>query len=75
MWVTTWVPVERHVATFDPDGRPAVFYTTPFVGPADPDSALNQAALDDYIEGRYRRLLTRRDEIEAAAVSRTTLTR
>jgi penicillin amidase len=75
MWVTTWVAVERHVATFDPDGRPALFYTTPFVGPADPDSALNQGALSDYIEGRYRRLLTRRDEIEAAAVSRTTITR
>ena len=72
-WVTTYVPVERMVGTFAADGTPEVFVNFPVGGRADPADPDTQVANDDYVEGRYRRLLFDRVEIEAAARERIVL--
>lgn len=74
-WRTTTVAVERHVVEFDGDGRPVLWYATPFRGPGEPEAPANRAALDEYLEGRYQRMLVHRDEIEASAASRIELLR
>ena len=53
-----------------PSGTPVAFVNFPVGAGADPDSLETRSANEDYIEGRYRKLLFRRDEIEAAAVER-----
>jgi hypothetical protein len=71
--VSSYASVERSVATFGADGTPEVWVNYP-VGPnADPASADTAAANEDYIEGRYRRFLFRRAEIEATARERIDL--
>lgn len=74
-WVTRWVPVERTTATFSDDGTPEAWVNFPLGAAADPDSEATAAANADWVEGRYRRLLFSRDEIEAAAVQRLELRR
>jgi len=73
-WITSYVPVERTVARFDEDGVPELHVACPLWSsePDDPDS---QAALDDYVEGRHRRLLFDREEIEGALRERIELRR
>jgi penicillin amidase len=72
-WVSTYVSVERMVGTFAPDGTPEAYVNYP-VGPdSDPDSVDTQNANADYLDGRYRKLLFRRDEIEPVVRERLTL--
>ncbi len=73
-WVTTYVSVERSVGTFAEDGTPMAFVNFPVGARADPHSPETRSANEEYIEGRYRKLLFRRDEIEAATVERYELT-
>ncbi len=63
-WVSTYVSVERSVGRFGPDGTPEVYVNFPVGNHADPDSADTLAANDDYIQGRYRKFLFQREEIE-----------
>ena len=64
-WVSTYVSVERSVGGFHADGTPQVYVNFPVGNHADPDSADTLVANADYIEGRYRKFLFSRDEIEA----------
>ena len=61
------------VGTFDDDGTPEAFVNFPVGAAADPGSADTEAANSDYIEGRYRKLLFDRTEIEAATRERIVL--
>jgi len=72
-WVTTYVPVERMVGSFAADGTPEAFVNFPVGAAADPGSPDTETANSDYIEGRYRKLLFDRAEIEAAARERIVL--
>ena len=72
-WVTTYVSVERTVGTFAKDGTPEAYVNFPVAAHADPYSSETMTANEDYIEGRYRKLLFRRAEIEAAAQRRIEL--
>ena len=74
-WATSYVSVERSVGTFAPDGTPEVHVNFPVGNHADPDSPDTAAANSDYVEGRYRKLLFRRGEIEAALRERIELWR
>ena len=72
-WTSSYVAVERSVGTFAPDGTPEVYVNFPVGAHADPASEDTLAANSDYIEGRYRKLLFRRAEIEADARDRILL--
>lgn len=72
-WVTTYVSVERSVGTFTEDGTPEVWVNFPVGNHADPYSDDTIAANDDYIEGRYRKFLFLRHEVEAAVRERIAL--
>jgi acyl-homoserine lactone acylase PvdQ len=74
-WVSNYVSVERTIGEFAADGTPVVYVTYPVGNLADPNSGDTQAANADYIEGRYRRFLFSRDEIEGALRDRIVLTR
>ena len=73
-WPSSYVPVERSLGTFAADGTPELHVTFPVAAHADPESPESVGANEDYIEGRYRKLLFRRHEIEAAARERFALT-
>ncbi len=75
VWPSSYVPVERTVATFDADGRPKLWVTFPVGAHADPASPETARANADYVEGRYAPLATRRSEVDARAVTRRVLTR
>jgi hypothetical protein len=64
-WVSTYVSVERSVGRFREDGTPEVYVNFPVGNHADPDSVDTLTANEHYIEGRYRKLLFLREEIEA----------
>ena len=72
-WTSSYVAVERSVGTFAPDGTPQMYVNFPVGAHADPASPDTLAANSDYIEGRYRKLLFRRAEIEADARERILL--
>jgi len=74
-WVSTYVSVERSVGRFLEDGIPEVYVNFPVGNHADPDSADTLAANDDYIEGRYRKFLFGRNEIEENLRTRIRLAR
>lgn len=74
-FVSTHVSVERTVARFAADGTPELWVTYPIAGPADPQGAQTAAALEDHVEGRYRKFLFERDEVEAATEQRIELKR
>ncbi|MEE2830160.1 MAG: penicillin acylase family protein, partial [Myxococcota bacterium] len=74
-FVSSHVAVERTVARFSEDGTPELWVTYPIAGPADPVSAATATALEDHVEGRSRKFLFQRDEVEAAAVERIELRR
>ena len=74
-WVSNYVSVERTIGTFAPDKTPEVWVNYP-VGPAaDPQSRDTQLANEDYIEGRYRKFLFSRSEVEQALRERIVLSR
>jgi acyl-homoserine lactone acylase PvdQ len=74
-WVSNYVSVERTVATFAPDGTPEAWVNHPVGNAADPASSDTLLANDDYVEGRYRRFLFSRADIEAALRERVVLVR
>jgi len=74
-WRSSYVSVERTVAHIGEDGSPEAWIAFPLGGPSDPESAATRAAIDDYVEGRYRPLRFDRADVEAAAVARTEISR
>jgi penicillin amidase len=68
-FVGTWIPIERTVTTFADDGTPQAWTSMPQGNVADPDSPHYDDLMDDWIEGRYRRLNFTREEVEAATES------
>ncbi len=62
--------VERTVARIGDDGTPEAWINYPLGPHADPASPATEAALEDYVEGNYRRLRFDRAEIEADAAHR-----
>lgn len=64
-WRSRYGPLERMVAELAEDGTPELWVSFPLGNVADPASDHFQDAHDDWIEGRYRRLWFRRDEVEA----------
>jgi penicillin amidase len=72
-WATTWVSVERSIARFDDEGRPELWVSYPLAARAEPQA--DSALMEDYLEGRYRRMLTDRADIEAVAVERIKIVR
>jgi len=72
-WVSNYVSVERTIGTFASDGAPEVYVNYPVGNIADPASVDTLTANDDYIEGKYRKFLFNRAEIEAALRQRIVL--
>jgi len=66
-WISNWIPMDRLVGTFDAHGQPEVYVNFPMGNVADPESPHFDDQLDDWLEGRYRKLLFERDEILADA--------
>ncbi|MDW8361726.1 MAG: penicillin acylase family protein [Myxococcales bacterium] len=65
----------RAVYRIRDDGTPEVWANFPRGNVGDPRSPHFSDLLEDWVEGRYRRLPFRRDEVEAAAVERLTIAR
>jgi penicillin amidase len=74
-WVSRYGPIARTVGGFDADGKPHVFVNFPLGNVADRASAHFADALDGWVEGRYRKMLFERAEIEAATERRIRLAR
>jgi acyl-homoserine lactone acylase PvdQ len=72
-WTTSYVSVERTVCAFGDDGVVDMWASYPVGDAADPASAETKSANDDYVNGRYRKLLFRRTEVDAHTASRTVL--
>jgi penicillin amidase len=72
-WRSHWGPLERTVTTFAEDGTPESFISFPLGNVADPSSPHFRDGQGDWLEGRARKLLFRRAEIEEALESRRTL--
>ena len=64
-WVSRYGPLERTVTTFAEDGTPEARVNFPAGNVADPESSHFDDFREDWVEGRYRRLLFRRAEVEA----------
>jgi acyl-homoserine lactone acylase PvdQ len=72
-WRSQWGPIERQVMSFDDDGLPVSHANFALGNVADPSSPHFKGALDDWVEGRYRKMLFARDEIDEAAFERHSL--
>ncbi len=72
-WVTTYVSVERTIASFGADGVPEAIVTFPFASNADPESAESKKANEDYVGGRYQKLPFRRGDVEGRTVRRDSI--
>jgi penicillin amidase len=72
-WVSHWGPIFRHVATFAEDGTPELYFTAPLGNVADPSSPHFEDLHDGWVEGEYRKMPYRRDDVEASAEDRFTL--
>ncbi len=72
-WVAHWGPVERQVMSFDADGTPFSLANYALGNVADPSSPHFDDALEDWVDGRYRKLLFARSEIEAREERRIVL--
>ena len=68
-WTTDLVSVERSVADFAGDGTPELWVSYPVGNVADPAGAQTRSANDDYVNGRYRKLLFARADVDAHAAS------
>ena len=64
-WVSTWIPMDRLVSTFDQSGQPEVYVNFPMGNVADPESEHFDDLLEDWLDGRYRKLLFEREAIVA----------
>lgn len=72
-WRSRWGPIERQVMSFDDGGVPVSHANFALGNVADPSSPHFKGALDDWVEGRYRKMLFARDEIDEAAFERHSL--
>lgn len=72
-WTTDLVPVERSVGDFAADGTPELSVSYPVGNAADPTSADTRSANDDYVNGRYRKLLFSRADVDGHARSHVVL--
>jgi acyl-homoserine lactone acylase PvdQ len=69
-WLSDYGPVERMVARFDDDGVPEIWVNFPMGNVADRSSPHFDDLLQDWADGRYRKMPFRRDEVEARAEQR-----
>jgi penicillin amidase len=74
-WVSDYGAVERVTGRFADDGRPEIFVNFPLGNIADRNSPHFDDALDDWIEGRYRKMLFDRAEVLAAMEKRIEIRR
>jgi penicillin amidase len=72
-WVSDYGPVERLVGRFDDAGVPELWVSFPLGNVADPASPHFSDMLDDWAEGRYRKLAFARNEVEQRAERRIEL--
>ncbi len=72
-WTTSYVSVERSVCAFGDDGIVDLWASYPVGNAADPTSAETASANADYVDGRYRKLYFRRDEVDAHTASHVVL--
>lgn len=72
-WVAHWGPVERQVMSFDEEGVPYSTANFALGNVADPASPHFDGALADWVDGRYRKLLFARAEVEGQMESRVVL--
>jgi len=72
-WISDYGPVERLVGRFDDAGVPEVWVNFPLGNVADRDSPHFDDMVEDWAEGRYRKLAFRREEVEARAERRVLL--
>lgn len=72
-WLSDYGPVERLVGRFDDAGVPEVWVNFPLGNVADRSSPHFDDLLDDWVEGRYRKLAFSRGEVEARAEQRRVL--
>lgn len=68
-WIAHWGPVERQVMGFDDDGVPYSTANFALGNVGDPDSPYFDSALDDWVNGTYRKLIFQRSDVEASATS------
>ncbi|MFO0571934.1 MAG: penicillin acylase family protein [Polyangiaceae bacterium] len=74
-WISDYGPVERMVSRFDDDGTPEMWVNFPLGNVADRDSPHFDDMLDDWVEGRYRKMAFSRSEVEDRAEQRIVLER
>lgn len=72
-WPSDYVSVKRTVGTFGDDGVPEVWVTFPVGNEADPESALTKQLNADYVEGRHRKLLFKRADVDTHVAKRFSL--
>jgi penicillin amidase len=72
-WETSYVSVERSIATFGDDGVPDLWMSAPMGNESDPGAPGAVRAADDYVNGRYTKLHFRRAEVDAHARKRVVL--
>jgi penicillin amidase len=74
-WVSHMGPLVRMTGTFADDGTPELYFNAPLGNVGQPQSPHSGDWMGDWQEGRYRRLLFRRSEVDAAVESRMQLVR
>ena len=72
-WVSDYGPVERLVGRVGDGGTPELWVNFPLGNVADPASPHFDDMLEDWVEGRYRKLAFDRGEVEARAEHRRVL--
>lgn len=72
-WISHWGPIERQVFEFDADGTPRARYNTALGNSSDPASPFHEHALKDWVDGNYRDMPFRREDVEARAFDRRRL--
>lgn len=72
-WVSPHGPIFRIAGEFDEDGTPRLSFSAPLGNVAEPGSPHWEDNLADWVDGRAKTMLFRRDEIEAAEERRYTL--
>lgn len=66
-WQSRMGPIARMVTTFAADGTPELHYNFPLGNSEDPKSPHNKDMLDDWVDGKYRKMPFTKEEVAAAA--------
>jgi len=66
-WTASQGPIARMVTTFTDDGTPELYYNFPLGNIADPKSPHYKDMLDDWANGKYRKMPFTKEEIAADA--------